>query len=246
MPNDGPILPNPYINDDGPDKNIHHQYRDSASQAYPFSPFSINDPLHSFETESLPINSDGNLFDHDFLLGDLDFGPLEPLHGYNLDIYDTQMDDAIADQHTYTSQTESLPSMIPQSSTPQHRTRRAASDLVVEHNNYMANENRSTVSRPSAHHIRHQSHPHSRSGTHWASSFPDANLVPRNFHSQRQQRKQQHQQDTPAPTPTDTPSNPATPTWQTTIRFSEADPTTISTVIEVLAKSQAKFVYETH
>ncbi|KAL8784760.1 MAG: hypothetical protein Q9213_003791 [Squamulea squamosa] len=92
-----------------------------------------------------------------------------------------------------------------------------------------------TSAPTTAHHRNHQQH--RSSGAQWPPPFLDLQ------HPPQKQQQQEQQTSTLNPTP---PSDPSTPNWQTTIRFSSADPTTVSTVIGVLAKSQAKFVYETH
>ncbi|KAL8991348.1 MAG: hypothetical protein Q9169_007891 [Polycauliona sp. 2 TL-2023] len=229
MSDDSVDLLSQYLEDNISDDNIPHQPNDDADKSCSFSPLDINNPLQSFETDMRSISSNAELLSHDFSQGNLEFGPIDPICDYDFD-YNIQMDDAFADQHHYTRQTEPVPN--------------AATDGFVQHNKYFDNGKRSSAPRPSA----HQSHFHKPSNTQWAPSFLDQDALPDSPTSQQEGRKQQQQQqqETPALTPASTPSNPLSPSWQTTIRFSEADPSIVSTVIGILAKSQAKFIYETH
>ncbi|KAL8765555.1 MAG: hypothetical protein Q9209_007426 [Squamulea sp. 1 TL-2023] len=198
-------------------------------QSYPFRSLHGSEHMHSFEADVLSHNLDTNLLNHGLLPGTLDPGSaidqmtIDSNHVYNLENYDFQMDDALADQLPYTSSSE------PPSSNTANTT----------HNKKVNDGDPSSATRPPA----RGSHQHKPSSAEWPTSFPEPNPM-----QQPQQNQQQYQQQTPAPTPTSSESysNPSTPTWQTTIRFSGADPTTVSTVIGVLAKSQAKFIYETH
>ena len=193
---------------------------------HPISPLDSNDPFHSFETDILSNNTITNLFDHDFLFDNLDFGTaMEPNHNYDPDSYSIQMNDALDNQSAYIGHTEPPPA-------------NTDNMLAKQHNN-VDDDNPSAASRPPPLQIHH----HTPSGTQWQSPFSDANPVPREPTSQQQGQKQQ---EPPAPTPTGTTASPTTPNWQTTIRFSDADATTVSSVIGLLSKSQAKFVYETH
>ncbi|KAL9038201.1 MAG: hypothetical protein Q9180_003275 [Flavoplaca navasiana] len=200
-----------------------------ADELYSFSSLHSTVPLHSFEKDILPNDTGLNLFDQDFVFDNLDFGSaIEPTNQYDLDSnYDMQLDDAIINQPPYTSNTQPPPS-------------NSTSHIIANQNNDMNDKKQTLAQRPPA----HQSHHHRPSGTQWPPAFLDTNASPRKPGPHRQQQQTQ-QQETPAPTPTQTSSNPPTPNWQTTIRFSEADPTTVSSVIGVLANSQAKFIYET-
>ena len=90
-----------------------------------------------------------------------------------------------------------------------------------------------TTSHPPA----HRNHHHRPSGAQWPTPF----LIPTATMPHPPQQKQSPDLQSP-----DSQSNPSTPSWQTTIRFSGADPTTVSNVISALSKSRAKFIYETH
>ncbi|KAL9638639.1 MAG: hypothetical protein Q9204_001428 [Flavoplaca sp. TL-2023a] len=200
--------------------------RDIGDNIYPISPRDSNDPFHSFETDMLLNNTNTDIFDHGFLFDNLDFGTaIEPNHNVDFDSYSIQMNDVLDNQSTYIGHTEPPPA-------------NTAVMLAEQHSN-MDYDRPSSASRPPPLQI-HQRTP---SGSQWQPPFSDANPLPREPISQQQGQKQQ---EPPVPTPTGTTASPTTPNWQTTIRFSEADATTVSSVIGVLTNSQAKFVYETH
>ncbi|KAL8893788.1 MAG: hypothetical protein Q9192_004925 [Flavoplaca navasiana] len=193
---------------------------------YPISPLDSNDPFHSFETDILSNNTNTNIFDHDFLFDNLDFGTaMEANHNYDRDGFGMQMKDVLDNQSTYIGHTEAPPV-------------NTANMLAKQHNN-MDDDKSPAASRPPPLQIHHRT----PSGSQWQPPFPDANSLPWEHTSQQQGQKQQ---DPPMPAPPSTTASPTTPNWQTTIRFSEADAMTVSSVIGVLTKSQAKFVYETH
>ncbi|KAI4219910.1 MAG: hypothetical protein L6R36_007995 [Xanthoria steineri] len=218
-----------YVNDDNSNQDISHQRTDDPDPNYPFPHFPDNQPFPAFERDILPNNLDTNLFYHDFLLENLDFGPsIKPSHDYNLGDYDIQMDDATIGQPSRINCTEPLLA--------------GNADPIANNHDGDKNDNHlSLAARATA----QQRHHHRPSGAHWPTSSLERIPLPNYSTSQQGQQ----QQEIPALTSTpssDAPANPSTPSWQTTIRFSGADPSTVSTVIGVLAKSQAKFVYETH
>ncbi|KAL9038872.1 MAG: hypothetical protein Q9180_002868 [Flavoplaca navasiana] len=220
--NDGGDLLSQFDKNDISDLNTASR-RNIGDDIYPISPLGSNDPFHSFETDILSNNINTNLFDHDFLFDNLDFGiATESNHNYDLDSYNIQMNDALDNQSTYFGHTEPPPAN--------------SANMIAKQHSDMDDDKPSAASRPPPLEIHH----HSPSGTQWQPPFPDENPLPRESPSQQQGQKQQE------PPPTGTTASPTTPNWQTIIRFSEVDATTISSVIGVLTKSQAKFVYETH
>ncbi|KAL8882902.1 MAG: hypothetical protein Q9198_000162 [Flavoplaca austrocitrina] len=223
--NDGGDLLSQFDKGDISDSNTAYR-RNIGDHIYPISPLDSNDPFHSFETDILSNNTNANLFDHDFIFDNLDFGTaMEPNHNYDLDSYNIQMKDVLDNQSTYLGHTAPPPAST-------------ANMLAKQHSN-MDNDKPSAASRPPPLQIHHRT----PSGSQWPPPFPDANSLPREPTSQQQGQKQQ---EPPVPASTGTTASPATPNWQTTIRFAEADATTVSSVIGVLTNSQAKFVYETH
>ncbi|KAL8836060.1 MAG: hypothetical protein Q9176_006517 [Flavoplaca citrina] len=222
---DGGDLLNQFDQNDISDLDTGYR-RNIGDHIYPISPVDSNDPFHSLETNILSNNTNTNLFDHDFLFDNIDFGTaMDPGHNYDLDSYNIQSNDAFENQSTYIGHTEPSPA-------------NTVNVLAKQHNN-MDDDKPSAASRPPPLQI----HRHTSSGTQWQPQFPDANPLPREPTSQQQGQKQQ---EPPVPAPTGTTASPTTPNWQTTIRFSEADATTVSSVIGVLTNSQAKFIYETH
>ncbi|KAL8886466.1 MAG: hypothetical protein Q9215_005840 [Flavoplaca cf. flavocitrina] len=222
---DGGDLLNQFDQNDISDLDTGYR-RNIGDHIYPISPVDSNDPFHSLETNILSNNTNTNLFDHDFLFDNIDFGTaMDPGHNYDLDSYNIQSNDAFENQSTYIGHTEPSPA-------------NTVNVLAKQHNN-MDDDKPSAASRPPPLQI----HRHTSSGTQWQPQFPDANPLPREPTSQQQGQKQQ---EPPVPAPKGTTASPTTPNWQTTIRFSEADATTVSSVIGVLTNSQAKFIYETH
>ena len=218
-----------YVNDDDWNQDISHPRTDDPEPNDSFPHFADNQPFPSFEREILPNNLETNLFDHDFLLENLDFGPtVKPSHDYNLGDYDIQMDEASIGQPSRINCTEPLLA--------------GNADPIANSHDSDKNDNElSLAARATA----QQRHHHRPSGAQWPTSSLEPLPLPKCSTSQQGQQ----QQESPAPSPTplsDAPANASTPNWQTTIRFSGADPSTVSTVIGVLANSQAKFVYETH
>ncbi|KAL8861122.1 MAG: hypothetical protein Q9178_002336 [Gyalolechia marmorata] len=227
--NDGADLLNQFTNDNDADFDTSHQRNHDADQSYSFPTIHGDDTFHSFETNVLSHSVNTNLISHNFFPGSLDPEPnidsssIDLDHDYSLDNYDFQMTDAVADPLSYINSTDHPPSN---------------GELALNSN--MNDGDSSPTTRPPI----HRNHQHRPSSVQWPPAFSDPG--PMQQPSQHKQQQQQQQQQQQTPTPPESHSNPSTPNWQTTIRFSGADPTTVSTVIGVLAKSQAKFIYETH